>query len=96
MDTRAEKDMKFNIAFTTLSDLEKGQKLDAELARHLMTKMEKSGAKRNAKTKKPPIIKYTFVKAADLGESSTTQSKRASKRAREADNAQDRPFYKFI
>jgi hypothetical protein len=24
------------------SDLEKGQKLDAELARHLMTKMEKS------------------------------------------------------
>ncbi|WJX95643.1 hypothetical protein P8452_76934 [Trifolium repens] len=42
MDTRAEKDKKFNIAFTTLSDLEKGQKCDAELARHLMTKMEKS------------------------------------------------------
>jgi hypothetical protein len=42
------------------------------------------------------MCRYTFVKAADLGESSTTQSKRASKRAREADNAQDRPFYKFI
>ncbi|GAU18984.1 hypothetical protein TSUD_193220 [Trifolium subterraneum] len=42
MDMRADKDKKFNIAYTTLSDLEKYQKCDAELARHLMTRMEKS------------------------------------------------------
>ncbi|GAU18985.1 hypothetical protein TSUD_193230 [Trifolium subterraneum] len=95
MDMRADKDKKFNIAYTTLSDLEKYQKCDAELARHLMTRMEKSGAKPNAnmtkknQTAKPMITKYTFIKASELGEGSTNQGNRE----REAENPQDRPFY---